>query len=272
MASSKCLLSTRLALYRVFVSPLEPASSSSPYSLRALSASSRPQFSNQQLPYARIPSQTRNFTNVPKKITGPARKASPNNRVPGTKVSLERLPRDHEITDNMVMVVEADGKLSGPHRTRDILSKIDQSISSLRTIQPKPLNPAQGQPAFAICKIINKKEEFQRQVASQKQQKEAQQARRKQNKVKELELSWAIAPHDMAFKLKQLRTFLEKGHKVDLLIAKKKDGKRVTKDEAETMFTQIQAAIQEVEVAKERKSPSGQPGGLMRIFLEPRSG
>ncbi|KAL0943747.1 translation initiation factor IF-3 [Colletotrichum truncatum] len=251
MRVTRCLFNSRTALHRVFVSPYEKVEVLSRRS--ALSICSA-----RVLPpvLAPIPNLTRHASLVSrfkKRNVSPA--ASNQKKGP---------PADEEIRDRMIMVVDENNKLEGPYETKKVLASLDPEAQSLRMVSRPPPNPTEDQPRFAICKIINKREEKAKERALEKVKKEAA---RKLSKVKELELNWAIAPHDLSHKMKQMKTFLEKGYKVEVLFAKKKGSRIATRDEAEALVQSVRESMAEIQGAKEWKEPDGAPLKVMKLYL-----
>ncbi|KAH6611609.1 translation initiation factor if-3 [Trichoderma cornu-damae] len=176
----------------------------------------------------------------------------------------DRPPWDHEITDPQIMVID-NGSAEGPLSTRYVLTKLEAG-ESLRMITPYvPASSENDTPArFAVCKIVNKRDEYERQKLLKEKKKTAVAAKAK---MKEMELTWAIGGHDLATKLRQMGGFLSKGMKVELMIGKKKGGRAVDMDEAGDVLKKIREEI-EAQGAREAKKPEGHVGGTMRLYLE----
>ncbi|RFU80347.1 translation initiation factor if-3 [Trichoderma arundinaceum] len=176
----------------------------------------------------------------------------------------DRPPWDHEITDPQIMVID-NGSAEGPLATRYVLTKLEEG-ESLRMITPYvPANSENNTPAkFAVCKIVNKRDEYERQKQLKEKKKTAVAGKAK---TKEMELTWAIGGHDLATKLRQMGGFLNKGMKVELMIGKKKGGRAVEMDEAKDVLNKVKEEI-EAQGAREAKKPEGQVGGTMRFYLE----
>ncbi|GFP55772.1 translation initiation factor IF-3 [Trichoderma asperellum] len=176
----------------------------------------------------------------------------------------DRPPWDHEITDPQIMVID-NGSAEGPLSTRYVLTKLEEG-ESLRMITPYvPANAENKTPAkYAVCKIVNKRDEYERLKQLKEKKKTAVAAKAK---TKEMELTWAIGGHDLATKLRQMGGFLNKGMKVELMIGKKKGGRAVEVDEAKDVLKKVKEEI-EAQGARETKKPEGQVGGTMRLYLE----
>ncbi|KAL7919753.1 hypothetical protein ACQKWADRAFT_300328 [Trichoderma austrokoningii] len=176
----------------------------------------------------------------------------------------DRPPWDHEITDPQIMVID-NGSAEGPLATRYVLTKLEEG-ESLRMMTPYvPANEEDQTPArFAVCKIVNKRDEYER-LKQLKERKKTTVAGKP--KTKEMELTWAIGGHDLATKLRQMGGFLNKGMKVELMIGKKKGGRAVEAEEARDVLKKLREEI-EAQGARETKKQEGQVGGTMRLYLE----
>jgi len=178
------------------------------------------------------------------------------------KTGRDRLPRDHEITDPQIMVLDG-GAVEGPLATRFVMSKLTAG-ESLRMIQPyKPANDKEGTRAeYALCKIVDIQEEY-------KAEKERKDKKKKEAKpkTKEVELSWGISEHDLVTKTRQLGTFLEKGFKVEVVLGKKKGGRKITEQEAQEVLKKVRHEV-EARNGMETKPPQGDVGGVLRLMVE----
>ncbi|KAF4949551.1 hypothetical protein FGADI_8849 [Fusarium gaditjirri] len=182
------------------------------------------------------------------------------------KSGRDRLPQDFEIKDPKIMVLD-NGVFDGPLLTKNVLSRLPET-DSLRMVTPYiPGDPKNDKPTqYAICKIVNKREEYER-------KRELAQRRRlsKQTtpKTKEVEMSWAISEHDFGVKTQQLVGFLSKGMKVELILGFKKKGqrKRTSEDTAEEVYTKVSKLVEKLG-SREYKPRDGEVGSTMRIYLE----
>ncbi|TDZ19174.1 Translation initiation factor IF-3 [Colletotrichum sidae] len=255
MRVTQCLFNSRTALYRVFVSPFEKVEAlTRRSSILSMSNNFRvpPPF------MASTPDLSRYASLVAR------HKKRGNSQQNNTKKSGP--PADGDIRDRMIMVVGDDNKLTGPFQTRKVLASLDLAEESLRKVSPANRGAGDDQPQYAVCKIINRREEDARVKALEKAAKENA---RKASRMKELELNWAIAPHDMGHKLKQFKTFLEKGYKVEVLLAKKKGSRGATRDEADALIQSVRDVLQEVPGAKEWKAEDGVPLKVMKLYFSP---
>ncbi|PVH89512.1 hypothetical protein DL98DRAFT_116 [Cadophora sp. DSE1049] len=203
MRSSRCVFSSATALHRVFIAPIELQSKLQVHvQVRQLS------FTSTTLAPLRSRLQSQPQCGVS------------NSNVQKRHVSLHvaeksRLPRDDEIKAYSVTLVDPDGKLTDPRATSSILSRIDRKTESLVVIVP-------GSPGVPpICKILNKQA---MRVAEKAKLKAARGTGVTQ---KTMELNWAIGRGDLGHRMGKLRGWLEKGWRVEVVIAGKKKGRKV---------------------------------------------
>ncbi|GAB0138699.1 hypothetical protein EsDP_00006925 [Epichloe bromicola] len=185
----------------------------------------------------------------------------------------DRPPQDHEITDPQIMVVDKGAAAAeGPLGTQFVLSRLEPH-ESLRMTQPYvPADADNGRPSpqFAVCSIVDKREEYERRKQSRGEGKKAAAgaaAAAARPRTKELELTWAIGEHDLATKMRQMGRFLAKGLRVEVLVARKKGGRQVDGKEAEGVVKRIRDEV-ERNAGRETKPATGLAGGTMRFYLE----
>ncbi|RYP61525.1 hypothetical protein DL771_010112 [Monosporascus sp. 5C6A] len=189
---------------------------------------------------------------------------------------VKRRPINGQIPYKWIRLVQADGSLaSEARRTDDVLMGLDLKTWALELLAPPPPPPrdpdsdpdaspdVDAGPPAAICRIVD------RAAATAAAEEAARAARRKAVGTKELELNWAIAPHDLAHKLRRLREFLAKGMQVEVMLARKRGGRTAAKDEAEALLARVrEAALEGVPGAKEVRKMSGTVGGVVRLYFE----
>lgn len=105
----------------------------------------------------------------------------------------------------------------------------------------------------------------------EKARRKAQSKKKSHQVAKELELNWAIDGNDLAHRLNKLQEMLEKGMRVEILLAGKKRGRRATRDEAETVLRRIRERVAQVDGAKEWKAMEGRILQQATLFLEGKS-
>jgi translation initiation factor IF-3 len=173
------------------------------------------------------------------------------------------------------MLLEENNEMTGPHKTQRLLATMDVSTYSLRMIEDslpppkpsddgKPQRPRRPNAQYPLCRIVHKANEYKAEQAKAKAKKEAGNA----GKQKGVEINWAIAQNDLALKLKQLRSFLEKGHKVTVTFARKKGTRVATGAEIEAVVKAVQAMVADVPGAKEYKPSDGEKGRKFFLHYE----
>jgi translation initiation factor IF-3 len=177
-------------------------------------------------------------------------------RPANTDPKKSRLPRDDEITAWSVTVVDADQKLSEPRLTSAVLESFDHKTHSLVVVVPGE----EGVPP--ICKIVNKKKEWAAAKAKKRQQSSGGAA-----PSKTLELNWAIEHGDLQHRLQRMRDFLEKGFKLEIVLAPKRRGRQATAEEAQGLLSRIREVVNEVG-ARESKSMEGKMNGVLTLYTE----
>jgi translation initiation factor IF-3 len=173
-----------------------------------------------------------------------------------TAVPEDRLPRDNEIRAWSVQVVNAEGKLDEPRSTASILKSLDLKTHTLQTVV------AGGPGVVPICKIINKQEAFAAKRAAKKAGKNPGAI------IKTVELNWAIDANDLGHRLNRVKEFLQKGNKVEIVLASKKKGKKATQEEAEALIKRVKETVDSVEGAREIKKMEGNILATATLFYE----
>lgn len=233
------MFSTAAALHRVFIAPIEHSQLQFAPRLTAIRSSQIQSWHvlNQQ--------QQRGFL------------------VFNNKAAKSRLPRDDEIEARSVSVVDQDGKLHDPRSTTRVLASFDRKTHSLVTV-------VEGEPGVPpICKIMEKKVLRDAEKAQDKARRKAA-----SGKIgKTIELNWAIDNNDLGHRLKKMRDFLEKGYKVEVVLAKKRKGKVMGTEECEALIKRVRKAREEVEGSSEKRMEGKvptleKPAGEVKIFFE----
>lgn len=114
-----------------------------------------------------------------------------------------------------------------------------------------------------ICKIIDKKQEW----AATKAKKKQRSSSGAQLSKKTIELNWAIEQGDLGHRLVRIKEFLERGHKVEIVLAAKRKGRIASEEEAQALVRKLKEAVVEVG-ARETKETEGKMLGIMTIFAE----
>lgn len=185
------------------------------------------------------------------------------------KVKLARLPRDDEIRDGYVHVVEDTDSygrpvLSNPRRTKDLLAELDLKTHSLQVIEPSNMPKEElEQLEWPVCRVVNKREELE------KAKKEKDKKKATAIKEKTLELNWALAPHDQDHKLRTMQKFLAKGYRVQVVLMRKQNGKaKATAKDAQALVDRVVESAKEVTGSMEWKKREGNLLATMKINLQ----
>ncbi|KAK4669685.1 uncharacterized protein QC763_205130 [Podospora pseudopauciseta] len=171
---------------------------------------------------------------------------------------------NYNIRGNMVVIRTKDGTLSEPQDKIEVLRNLDLNKSALEQIA----EPHSGRP-FPICRIILQGDEQKKAYTQMKAEK-----KKLQNGVKvvtkEVEMNWAMAPHDLATKIRRLKGFLEKGYRVEVTMMhpKKKSKRKANDEEAKQVFGEVIKVLEEVPGTTEYKSRQGQVGKTQLLFLQ----
>lgn len=163
--------------------------------------------------------------------------------------------KDEAINAPLVQTVDEAGDLQPPVRLPNILASFDRSKFFLMQLAPGgPNRPP-------VCKIVNKLEYTQREKAKAKAIKAAK------VQTKQIELNWAIDAHDLAYRLKQLTGFLEKGRKVEVTLTRKRHKRAPTVDEIKHV---IQSVLDTTKDAggSQIKPMEGEPGKHVKITVK----
>lgn len=116
------------------------------------------------------------------------------------------------------------------------------------------------------CRVVSKKEQYEQDKARTKQKVAAK--KNSADNVKTLELNWAIDGNDLGHRMNRVREFLGQGRKVEVVLAKKKGGRKASVDECAEVVRKIVEVAEGVEGAKQLKGMEGKLGGVATLFFE----
>ncbi|ESZ96542.1 hypothetical protein SBOR_3044 [Sclerotinia borealis F-4128] len=201
MTNTRCVFNAASALSRVFIAPVEHSPSQF---LRS------PNFCVKSLlKFNATPIQRRTVFKTTSNV-----------------VPEKRLPRDEEITAPYLRLKNAEQGLESPRSTADILRTLNLKTHRLQVM-------TWGEDGEApIARIIDKKEAHVRKKMVKSMKKPVA-------VVKTIEMNWAIENNDLGHRLEKMREFLEKGNKVEVLLAGKKKGRKAMVEEAEEVLKRI---------------------------------
>lgn len=166
-------------------------------------------------------------------------------RTPNTPFDkfLSEFRRDRQVDTPFVKIKLSDGSLSEPKPLRSLLAEIDRAQDTVVQLS-KP--GTQTEAVVEICKLSQLREQFREKQETIKKAESIQ----REKKPKQIELNWAIGEHDLELKLKQLEQFLNKGKRVELIMAPKRHARKATLQEAQTLLKKIREKLIEID-AKE---------------------
>jgi len=163
------------------------------------------------------------------------------------------LPRDEDIQHRIVQLVDPEtGRLTEPIPLRSILADLDRRTKYVELVSSTPA---------PLVKIFDKLAESRR---SAEAQQKARAAARKAIQ-KEVQLTWNAAPGDLAHKLEKVRQELERGVRVDLVFAKKKNQALIPLEEMQARAQEIIDSL--ADVSKEWKDRDVR-ASMTAIFLQ----
>lgn len=203
------------------------------------------------LPTAALPHlNTRNFSSSLRTL---AASSSSSSSAPSKDVPAKGPIRDESIleTSEFVRLVDPKtGALAGPFNTKQILSKLDRSKFWIQQVAPPqplratfeydPSSPPSSVDVsalvqFPICKLIDKKEEFDKQRALKRKSSPSSSASPSagtssaSGTSKEVQLTWSVSSNDLAHKLSKAKKEMIKGARINLVVTTKAGGKKYIK-------------------------------------------
>lgn len=199
--------------------------------------------------------------------------------------------RDEAILEKSSFVRLVDpksGALAGPFNTKQILSKLDRTKFWIQQVVPPQPDratieydpsapPAKVDPAalvqFPICKLIDKKEEFDKQRALKRKsspsptESSASGAGSAAGTSKEVQLTWSVTSNDLAHKLSKAKREMIKGARINVVVTTKTGGKKYIKgfnvkedERREDLLQQIEAFLCTASDKGEASSGNADPG------------
>lgn len=179
-----------------------------------------------------------------------------------TKDDLEReFVLDEDIPTRQVTVRNNEtGKLNPPQTLISLLSTIDRDKLVVRALATPEDGPA-------VVEITTKSGLTERLKNKEIAAMESARATRAK-KPKQIEVNWAMSSNDLQMKLRQLREFVDKGKKVEILLASRKRQRKATPEEAAVVVDEIRKTISEIEGCKEVAPMEGKIGGQAVIVVQ----
>ncbi|KAH8914940.1 hypothetical protein BT69DRAFT_954785 [Atractiella rhizophila] len=145
-----------------------------------------------------------------------------------------------------------------PRALRDILRTVPLSTHSLVLVAPA--NAQDG--TLAVVKILPNEEQ------KLPHSRDARESRKKEKegkeKAKEVALTWSADGHDVEYKLKRAKAWLEEGRKVEVSFTRKK-GTQVTKEGMKALMQSVQSELEEIAkrtaTGEEKEGDASHQGG-----------
>ncbi|KAG1753240.1 hypothetical protein EDB19DRAFT_817866 [Suillus lakei] len=147
---------------------------------------------------------------------------------------------DDKIPFRIVRLVHPEtGKLEPPTRLSDVLESVDLKAFrvELVTEDPEP-----------IVKIVDRRDSYQK----WKEQKKAFRKGVKAGEQKEIQITWGVDDGDLKHKITKARAELEKGYRVDVVIAPRRGQKLPKPDAMAARASEIASML--LDIAKEWKT------------------
>ncbi|KAL4782021.1 translation initiation factor IF-3, C-terminal domain-containing protein [Aspergillus varians] len=179
---------------------------------------------------------------------------NPRNGPPNQAAKPEEL-KDEAIRADYIQIVNEDNKLDPPVRLTSVLSSIERPAHFVLQVAPG----ARDKPP--ICKIVNRRELRERERALTKA------AQASKTSVKQIELNWAIDPHDLSHRLKQMTNFLEKGRQVEIILTRKKHKRTPTPEEVKNVMEKVLQAVKDAG-AVQISPMEGEPGKRVMLTVK----
>ncbi|KAK1144029.1 hypothetical protein N8T08_005938 [Aspergillus melleus] len=154
---------------------------------------------------------------------------------------------DEDIEARFIQVVNEEGGLNPPALLRDVLRSIDRKQYFVMQVSPTLYDRP------TVCKIVSRIE------LREQERKKAKAAHALKVSTKQIELNWAINANDLEYRLKQLKTFLLKGRKVEVILTRKKGKRAPNVEEIKHLMDSVIEAIKGVK-ATQVQPMEGVPG------------
>lgn len=179
----------------------------------------------------------------------------------------EQIIKANYFTGNFV---DADSVFHGLVHIPQLLASIDRRKYALVLLSPGD----EANPPLIKQFTLEALEAQTPQQLTPAQLREQQKLERKRNPpviTKEFQVTWAIDPHDLGIKLKRMGEMLEKGYRVQVVIAGKRGMTKVTREQAESVVMEVER-IAEARQATEYKKRDGEIGTQLTIFFSVERG
>ena len=144
----------------------------------------------------------------------------------------------------------------------DLRASYDRSKYHLLLVNPT------AEPPY-IVKIISKEAyeiEIKRLFWKSREDKKNKRFQNPEKVVKEFQITWAISPHDLEYKMKRVDEFLRKGFRVELTLAGKKGMTKVPLSQMEELVAKVKGMANVL--GKEWREEEGEIGMQLSFFYQ----
>ena len=171
-----------------------------------------------------------------------------------------------EITSRRILLIdtETDKPLKSIQLRYQVLARLNTKTQ--RLVQVDSQIQPDGE-EIAVCKLWDKKEQFQRDQKFKTENKESRRLSAVAASEKTLEINWAIDLNDLGHRMTKMRKFLSDGRKVHVVLAGKRKGRKATVEECQDILKRIRDTALEVKGAREWKIMEGKLGGLCKLYF-----
>lgn len=201
------------------------------------------------------PLATRHLSHTPHRCAAPVKPSKPEPSAPEGPLRDEQIS---DASDYVRLVDPKSGSLAGPFHTRTILAKLDRTKFFLQQVAPPQPHRAtieySPQDAgkvdvsalvqFPICKLIDKKDEFDKQRAIKRRTSSSPAAG---SVSKEVQLTWSVTPNDLTHKLSKARKEMLRGARINVVVTTKAGGRKYIKGLDPKLDAQRQELLQSIE-------------------------
>jgi translation initiation factor IF-3 len=210
------------------------------------------------------------LTKLPRHVSlGPARQFSqcslrllPSKSQTSAQPAKLQFPRNEAIKPFLVRFVDpATGRLSDPEPLSKFLLGIDRSLHDLVEVSPGIVK---------LLPSLNTRGRSSKAGTAGAGNKDQEKEKKKSALVnKTIELNYAIDAHDLQHRLQKLREFLEKGYRVEVVLARKRRTRLTTIEERQKVLESVRAVLGEVKGGIEWKKEDGVlEKGSKRLFFQ----
>ena len=161
--------------------------------------------------------------------------------------------RDNAITAQYIRMPAPEGGLTPAESLRSALSRVKEGTEHLVQISKV------DDDGMAICRVMTISDLLTQKRDKERVQKEHRKSL-KQAMPKQIELNWAIGPNDLEHKLTQLKSFIEDGKKVEVVLASKKKQRQATLEEGREVLRKVRKKLAEADAREIKPMEGGEIG------------